>query len=248
MGIVQVPKPHHVLETHAAVVAETWSHPDATNQPLVTPVLNRTRTDSAGFLSREGSYALEASAAASSGAPGMKRVESWKDESQPVLSTASATSPKPKQPSMLDLSANAPNAASEPMPDAKPPQPAGNLTGAGITSPSTLAVILGGDQWVYRDPQLQIQGPFTKQDLVEWFDAGFFPQVISTCRASSAYSTYCLFQCDFPAKTSCAHKKLQHLHNSGSQHITIIMPCFSLLNTHLSLINCPAVFLRLLDK
>jgi hypothetical protein len=29
--------------------------------------------------------------------------------------------------------------------------------------------------WVYRDPQGMVQGPFPKQDIVEWFQGGFFP-------------------------------------------------------------------------
>lgn len=29
--------------------------------------------------------------------------------------------------------------------------------------------------WVYRDPQGMLQGPFPKQDIIEWFEGGFFP-------------------------------------------------------------------------
>lgn len=29
--------------------------------------------------------------------------------------------------------------------------------------------------WVYRDPQGIVQGPFPKEDIMEWFDGGFFP-------------------------------------------------------------------------
>jgi hypothetical protein len=41
-----------------------------------------------------------------------------------------------------------------------------------------MAILMGGDQWMYRDPQGNMQGPFTKQDLIDWFEAGFFPQVL----------------------------------------------------------------------
>lgn len=29
--------------------------------------------------------------------------------------------------------------------------------------------------WFYRDPQGVVQGPFSKQDIIEWFEGGFFP-------------------------------------------------------------------------
>lgn len=30
-------------------------------------------------------------------------------------------------------------------------------------------------KWEYRDPQGQLQGPFTREDLLEWYEQGFFP-------------------------------------------------------------------------
>ncbi|MEW5306414.1 MAG: hypothetical protein WDW36_008879 [Sanguina aurantia] len=32
------------------------------------------------------------------------------------------------------------------------------------------------DLWLYRDPKGDVQGPFTKVDILDWFEAGFFPQ------------------------------------------------------------------------
>ncbi|KAF5828252.1 hypothetical protein DUNSADRAFT_17891 [Dunaliella salina] len=40
----------------------------------------------------------------------------------------------------------------------------------------TAATVFAADQWVYRDPQGVVQGPFTKVDILDWFDGGFLPQ------------------------------------------------------------------------
>lgn len=34
------------------------------------------------------------------------------------------------------------------------------------------------DQWLYRDPQGVMQGPFSKSDIVEWFESGYFPNTL----------------------------------------------------------------------
>ncbi len=40
-----------------------------------------------------------------------------------------------------------------------------------VISPQAFAA----DAWMYLDPQNEIQGPFAKLDIVDWFEAGFFP-------------------------------------------------------------------------
>eukprot|EP00798_Chlamydomonas_sp_ICE-L_P021193 gene21193-28095_t len=51
-------------------------------------------------------------------------------------------------------------------PPPQPPQP---------PLPHVSAAAFLADQWIYQDPQSVVQGPFGKVDILEWFDAGFFP-------------------------------------------------------------------------
>jgi len=49
--------------------------------------------------------------------------------------------------------------------------------GAPSQAPTTVSpAAFAADRWVYRDPQGDVQGPFTKVDILDWFEAGFFPQ------------------------------------------------------------------------
>ncbi|KAL4426106.1 hypothetical protein ABPG77_002692 [Micractinium sp. CCAP 211/92] len=40
------------------------------------------------------------------------------------------------------------------------------------------------DEWCYKDPQGVIQGPFARTDIIEWYDAGFFPLDLQVRAAS----------------------------------------------------------------
>ena len=51
------------------------------------------------------------------------------------------------------------------------------MSGGGQPLPWMPAHVFVADQWVYRDPQGVVQGPFTKVDILDWFDGGFLPQV-----------------------------------------------------------------------
>lgn len=45
-----------------------------------------------------------------------------------------------------------------------------------LTKDKLLPILHGADPgWVYKDPQGMLQGPFSKQDIIEWFEGGFFP-------------------------------------------------------------------------
>ena len=80
------------------------------------------------------------------------------------------------------------NAAGETLAAAPPPPPAGGPSahfgappppagGAPGFSQWNAATVFAADQWVYRDPQGVVQGPFTKVDILDWFEGGFLPQV-----------------------------------------------------------------------
>ena len=34
------------------------------------------------------------------------------------------------------------------------------------------------DSWFYKDPQGTLQGPFTAQEMAEWFSAGYFTMTL----------------------------------------------------------------------
>ncbi|GAB4819102.1 hypothetical protein N2152v2_006148 [Parachlorella kessleri] len=62
-----------------------------------------------------------------------------------------------------------------------PPQESGSTVGIkgapqGQAAPAAPAAAPAElDQWVYKDPQGVVQGPFPKQDIIEWYEGGFFP-------------------------------------------------------------------------
>mmetsp|Transcript_3688 Transcript_3688/g.10614 ORF Transcript_3688/g.10614 Transcript_3688/m.10614 type:complete len:1238 (-) Transcript_3688:60-3773(-) len=165
-----IPTPQKVVEQHLSVTKETWSYPDATNQP-VGAILGMGRGRGAalprplpsppgeahGLRSREPSGTF----------PPASDSAGQQDPASQVPGASSALAgngggPPQEQPSMLDLSTSAP----------LPPSPPGNS----MLTTSAVAVLVGGDSWQYRDPQGHIQGPFPKHDLLEWFAQGFFPK------------------------------------------------------------------------
>ena len=46
------------------------------------------------------------------------------------------------------------------------------------------------DAWVYRDPNWQIQGPFPKADILDWFEGGFFPADLPIRHASNPHADF----------------------------------------------------------
>lgn len=52
-----------------------------------------------------------------------------------------------------------------------------NLASAAVAPPPVNPNAFLSDLWLYRDPKGDVQGPFTKVDILDWFEAGFFPQV-----------------------------------------------------------------------
>lgn len=46
------------------------------------------------------------------------------------------------------------------------------------------------DAWVYRDPNWQIQGPFPKADILDWFEAGFFPADLPIRHAGNPHADF----------------------------------------------------------
>jgi len=70
-----------------------------------------------------------------------------------------------------------------------PPQLAGHhhIPGGALMAPTSSSMGMGGvpitpavmppavNQFVYKDPQGQLQGPFSKDDIIEWYEGGFFP-------------------------------------------------------------------------
>jgi len=46
------------------------------------------------------------------------------------------------------------------------------------------------DAWVYRDPNWQVQGPFSKADILDWFEGGFFPATLPIRHASNPQADF----------------------------------------------------------
>ena len=46
------------------------------------------------------------------------------------------------------------------------------------------------DAWVYRDPNWQVQGPFSKADILDWFEGGFFPADLPIRHASNPQADF----------------------------------------------------------
>lgn len=46
------------------------------------------------------------------------------------------------------------------------------------------------DAWVYRDPNWQIQGPFPKADILDWFEGGFFPADLPIRHAANPHADF----------------------------------------------------------
>lgn len=46
------------------------------------------------------------------------------------------------------------------------------------------------DAWVYRDPNWQIQGPFPKADILDWFEGGFFPADLPIRHAGNPHADF----------------------------------------------------------
>ncbi|KAL3142989.1 kinesin-like protein [Trebouxia sp. C0009 RCD-2024] len=46
------------------------------------------------------------------------------------------------------------------------------------------------DTWVYRDPNWEVQGPFSKADILDWFEGGYFPADLPIKHASSPQADF----------------------------------------------------------
>ena len=46
------------------------------------------------------------------------------------------------------------------------------------------------DTWVYRDPNWEVQGPFSKADILDWYEGGYFPADLPIKHASSPQADF----------------------------------------------------------
>ena len=46
------------------------------------------------------------------------------------------------------------------------------------------------DTWVYRDPNWEVQGPFSKADILDWFEGGYFPADLPIKHANSPQADF----------------------------------------------------------
>ncbi len=60
-------------------------------------------------------------------------------------------------------------------PTASPFATAAADTGASAAPDASTSSEHVQDAWVYRDPNWEVQGPFSKVDILDWFEGGFFP-------------------------------------------------------------------------
>ena len=60
---------------------------------------------------------------------------------------------------------------------------------AASVAPDTLSEHVQ-DAWVYRDPNWEVQGPFSKADILDWFEGGFFPADLPIRHASNPQADF----------------------------------------------------------
>ncbi|KIY95747.1 hypothetical protein MNEG_12216 [Monoraphidium neglectum] len=66
------------------------------------------------------------------------------------------------------------------------PPPAAQPAPAGAPAGGVSLAALAADQWLYQDPQGNVQGPFPRADIVEWFTQHFFPDTLPLRPAAGA--------------------------------------------------------------
>eukprot|EP00891_Asterochloris_glomerata_P008921 jgi/Astpho2/8921/fgenesh1_pg.00133_%23_4_t len=68
-----------------------------------------------------------------------------------------------------------------------PPDAAAGAAGA---PPAAGAPLILSDAWVYKDPNGQLQGPFSKSDILDWYDMQYFPSDLQVKHASQPDGTF----------------------------------------------------------
>lgn len=52
------------------------------------------------------------------------------------------------------------------------------------------------DHWFYKDPQGTLQGPFTAQEMAEWYGAGYFTMTLLVKKGSDSHFQVTSLTCE----------------------------------------------------
>jgi hypothetical protein len=110
------------------------------------------------------------------GQAGSKVIQTWAD----CAGMSADKEPKAPQERYQPPFQRANTAHADELGHAPPPPPPGSSPF--IITPQAYAA----DAWLYKDPQGQVQGPFTRIDILDWYQSGFFTTVSRRPHASEA--------------------------------------------------------------
>ena len=184
----------HALTLPAEVSRVDPSLFAVSGQPTVMEVLHGNHTKMPEGLDSLGQSSHDPQVPATTAATGAPQSASAVSSHAQAQSHPHPPQPNPnavsKHSSLTPIAGNAKPGTEEHQPVASPFATAAPDSAASIAPDVTASSEHVQDAWVYRDPNWEVQGPFSKADILDWFEGGFFPADLPIRHASNPQADF----------------------------------------------------------